>query len=127
MIPLKMTPNDLIFKDILFKEYDTLRAEIISRTSSSYQLLGLWFAGGTWLVFHKQDPLFWRSIGLFSLATFGMMTVIRKDTRDLAKRLRMLEREINELAGRELLKWETHYGGGIFRLFRRASLRRLVP
>jgi hypothetical protein len=79
-----MHPTEIIFKDILFKEYDTLRAEIISRTNSGYQLLALFAGAVSWLVLHPKDRMFWLSLVVLLLGSLVITLVIWRDTYLLA-------------------------------------------
>jgi hypothetical protein len=103
--------------DVLFKEYDTLRAESISRANNGFQVIGVGVALGatllTWIGSHGLDRTFWLSFGVFIFFVCGSLFVITRDTAWVAFRLRQLESEINNIAGGELLKWETHYGGSL--------------
>ncbi len=59
--------------EILFKEYDTLRAEIISRTNNMCQLITIGAAWGVallaWIGGHRPDRTFWISFSVFALVT----------------------------------------------------------
>ena len=119
--------------EVLFKEYDTLRAEIISRTTNAHQLLtifaGLYVGVFSWLV---SRPGLMTIQGLsvlggvtvaFVLVLVGVNRwVIQLDINRAAARLRELEAEINRLCGAELLKWETHWGGAVTGLLRKKHL-----
>jgi hypothetical protein len=96
---------------ILFKEYDTLRAELIARSTHWYQLGGIAIAVIGWLVARPFDkPTIIALPVVMILGAFFAVTLAR-DVYFLANRLRELEAEINMIAGSELLKWETRYGG----------------
>jgi hypothetical protein len=100
---------------ILFKEYDTLRAEILNRTNNGYQLIGIGAALGagllTWFGAHGVDRMFWISGASFVLVFAAFTWAMHRDISFAAGRLRQLESEINRLAGAELLQWETRWGG----------------
>jgi len=115
---------------VLFKEYDTLRAEILSRTNNGNQMItvviGVFVAVCSWLVSHPANS----SIrGIVELSGTNLILVvvvigvsqwsIRRDINHAAERLRELESEINRLSGAELLKWETHWGGAVTGWLRR--------
>jgi hypothetical protein len=104
--------------DILFKEYDTLRGEIITRGNSRDQLLefsALILAGLlAWIV---SQPIHWVLIVVVSVILVSIiLTLYRWSVREIdtiAKRLRKLEKLINEIAVAELLEWETRWGSGV--------------
>jgi hypothetical protein len=108
--------------EVLFKEYDTLRTEIISRTSNAHQLATvfavLWVGVFSWLV--SRIGITPRGIAALVGVTVAFVAVlaavnrwvIQLDISNAAARIRELEAEINRLCGAELLKWETHWGGG---------------
>lgn len=100
--------------EILFKEYDTLRAEIIARTTSGYQILGTGavLSGPLIALIGSRGfgRMFWVSLSLFVVFFYIVSFTFRRDITRMAARLTALESDINRLAGTELLKWETHYG-----------------
>jgi len=98
---------------ILFKEYDTLRTEAISRGSSRYQVIGLGVAVLTWLLSRPFDTMFFVSLATVLTVFLLLSHTAIRDIDFIARRLRELESEINECAGSKLLKWETHWGGGV--------------
>jgi cardiolipin synthase len=96
--------------EILFKEYDTLRQQVVVRITHWYQLGGAFAIVVAWLLAHPPAggwviPL---TVLTFAAAFFG--GTLARDIHIIAERLQELEAEINKLAGAELLKWETHYG-----------------
>jgi hypothetical protein len=100
--------------EILFKEYDTLRAEIINRASGGNQvvaiLAGLFGASLAWRATHPPDRIFWTAIAvLFCTGVFLMATAYR-DINLVARRLAVIERTINKLSGDDLLAWESRFG-----------------
>jgi hypothetical protein len=98
---------------ILLKEYDTLRAEIIARTNHGFQLTGLGGAVLMWLVSRPDDARFWVLVATF-LMVFGYMGWITfRDISKAAGRIRQIEAKVNKLAGDELLEWETLWGGAV--------------
>ena len=84
---------------ILFKEYDTLRTEIISRTNNGYQVITVGGIVGaatvSWLGSHRLDPVVLSSAGFVAaiLCVFGL--IMFRDTNCIAYRLRELEAQIN--------------------------------
>ena len=110
--------------EVLFKEYDTLRAEIISRTNNAVQLgtafAALGFGILTWSVSRSNITTLQGIITLggviLALSVVYVILnqwLIQLDINNAAARLRELESEINALCGLELLKWETHWGGAV--------------
>lgn len=97
---------------ILFKEYDTLRAEILGRANNLFQLLTVAIVAMGWLLSHPQDTALPVAlcVSIFAILAFGVL--IWRAVHLAARRLRELEREINGLAGKDLLKWETSWGEG---------------
>jgi hypothetical protein len=103
---------------ILFKEYDTLRAELISRTVGGFQLISIIAVLSTallaWGGSHPGSKVLWGGIGVLCVAAGLFFYIAYRDTNLLARRIREIESEINGLAGdRELLKWETHFGASV--------------
>ncbi len=101
---------------ILFKEYDTLRSEIIARTSGGYQLIGistiLFTAALSWLGSKGIGPTFWVVFALFLGVPVVFRRVTRRQVLRIAGRVREIENTINALAGTDDLKWERFYGWG---------------
>jgi hypothetical protein len=96
--------------EILFKEYDTLRAEIISRQSGGFQLVIIGGAVFAWFGGHATGQKLW--IGVAALVIVSCFLVFRavQDINLIAKRIGKIEEEINHIAGANLLKWESHLG-----------------
>jgi hypothetical protein len=96
--------------EILFKEYDTLRAEIIARQSGGFQLVIIGGAVFTWFGQRATGQKFW--IGMATLVIVSCFLVFRavQDINLIAKRVGEIEQEINRLAGATLLKWESRLG-----------------
>jgi hypothetical protein len=105
-----MTDTEMI--PILFKEYDTLRSELVSRINYWYTLAGLALLAFGWLVQRNQwrDPVTYVALVLLVIAGTCFALLLSRDVRLIAARIRELEAEINQLAGRDLLKWETRLG-----------------
>jgi hypothetical protein len=99
------TPKDKV--QILFHEYDTLRTEAIHRINNGYQLIAGSVALLIWLA-SKWETSSFCVLLIFSLfaVVFFWWRIVRDLTR-LNRWLRELEKEINDLAGEQLLKWET--------------------
>jgi hypothetical protein len=113
---------------ILFKEYDTLRAEIISRTNNIYQVIGIGAALGI-AVLSRPAPqglgkAFWVTLSIFSILIVSLWGALHLDISRTGGRLREIEAEVNAITGHELLKWETHWGRSRSWIVTRAFLRR---
>jgi hypothetical protein len=120
---------------ILLHEYDTLRAEIIQRHSSLYQVVAIVAAaiGTISYLLANRGPsvprwLFWLSLGLLALAIVIVIIfsqLLRRDIEIATSRLRVIEETVDEAAGEWfLLRWERLYGGGgrpLFGLVRRGD------
>jgi hypothetical protein len=99
---------------ILMAEYQSLRAEVLQRNTVLNQTIA---AFGT-LAVPIIAYVFFKSllVGLALLAAapttvFVTWFIVDRQTRVLARRLRELERSINEKAGEQLLRWETDRKG----------------
>ena len=97
---------------ILFKEYDSLRSEIVARTNNGYQLIAVGAGALAWLASRPVNGMLFVSIGIILVALLAFVGAWWRDTYMCSCRVKELEHEINALAGRELLKWETHWTGG---------------
>jgi hypothetical protein len=98
---------------ILFKEYDALRAQILARTSNSYQLWAIGAAIITWLLSRPVNSMFWILLTPFVVIFSLFSWTARRDINKAAERLRELEREINDLASADLLQWELRWGSAV--------------
>src|SRR2546429_9833436 len=91
---------------IRLAEYNTLRAEIIARTTNAYQVWGLIAVVVIWIL---QQPIgLTLAIGV-TLAVVGLSFGLWSLTRDVIRagiRVQEIEREINDRAGEKLLVWE---------------------
>ena len=97
---------------ILEREYDTLRAEVISRTSNCYQLVAAGGAGAAFLMNLPANLALWTSAAILAIAFLGLFWALYRDINGLAHRISQIEQRINFLAGDDLLEWETLWGGG---------------
>jgi uncharacterized membrane protein len=100
---------------ILMEEYKTLRAEIVQRLASMYQIAGI---AGTASVTISGIVAVQHSVLLglilfifFFFVIWFTQRLIDFDMRMNATRLRELEAIVNNLAGTRLLVWETDHGG----------------
>jgi hypothetical protein len=100
---------------ILFKEYDTLRAEIIGRTAGGFQLIAILGAVlAAILVLASSsgvDVVFWVAVGVFIISAIAFSWWARRDINLIARRVAEIELEINRLCNDTLLIWETECGG----------------
>ena len=106
--------RNTIHIQILLSEYSSLRDEKIQRGSWQIQICTV---GGTATVAIFGFMFIYQAIytGIFLLfLTVALVTVglsyNDQDVRVIATRVRFLEGRINELAGEELLAWETKSG-----------------
>ena len=114
--------------DVLFKEYDTLRGEIIARTSGGYQLISivalLSSALLAWAGSHPASVMLWIGLLIIVGASILFFAWAHRDNNMLGRRIAEIEKEINDLlGGRELLKWESHYGAAVTGWLRRKPYR----
>jgi hypothetical protein len=95
--------------DVLLHEYDALRAEILARANSRFQLLGLAGVIGALLGaknLHGYDIL-WISLALLGVAAL-IWIVFRMYINRCAARVSQIEIEINQAIDHTTLKWESH-------------------
>jgi hypothetical protein len=92
---------------ILLAEYNTLRAEMIQRYASTYQLFTLGTA--TAALVNLVTPVEWKwVVAAAALIILGSaFYIIRAGIRHLSAHVRTLEREINRKAKENLLTWES--------------------
>lgn len=104
--------------EVLFKEYDTLRTEIIGRTVGGFQLIGiialLASALIAWVGAHPLTRVFWVCLAILVFAAAFVYYIAYRETNAAAKRIRSIEAQINELLGGEkLLQWESRFAGAV--------------
>lgn len=113
--------------EILFKEYDTLRTEIVGRSADKNQLMavgGVVFAGIlAWGPTHPPNWIFWAAIALASGVVINMTRISYRDIYFVSDRIAEIEEAIDKLCGAELLIWESKIAMGAKK---RAKRRRLV-
>jgi len=101
--------------EILFKEYDSLRHEIVARTNQGYQLAAVGVVGVaaivSWIVSAAPSPATYIAIiSIAALSIYLTSYALNKNVQSLAHRLRQLERLINKQAQQhDLLRWELDY------------------
>ena len=92
---------------ILQKEYDTLRAEILNRIGHRFTFLSFAGAIGGYAIFSEnkltddQSSVLWICADIL-LCLWAWIGLLMKRCSD---RVAAIEREINALAGETLLKW----------------------
>jgi hypothetical protein len=106
---------------ILLQEYGGLRTEIIHRYNNIYQLITVGAVVFVWAVSHPPDSTLWFGFGASVVTISFFSWSLRLDTARAAERAREIEQEINELAGEELMAWETHWGGHVRGFFGRSK------
>lgn len=91
---------------ILLKEYDTLRAEIISRCNNRFGVLGI--IGGT-VAFISAYPALgtWVLGGIAVLFLFAVWMYLGHLIYHCGIQVADLERRINKIVGEDLLAWES--------------------
>lgn len=112
--------------EILLKEYDTLRAEIIARTTGGYQVISIGavlFTALLTVVATRTHPagevgtkllrstLFWVALGALVVFAGVSMSFTYRDINLIAGRIQQIEQKVNRLAGVDLLEWESKWGG----------------
>lgn len=105
--------------DILLKEYDTLRAEILQRINARFGIIG--FLGTLfafvlskweWQPKNCSFDVRWPIVALGLTVLLGTWWWFGIRMQRLAARVSSIEKRVNQLAGEELLTWETYYGWG---------------
>jgi hypothetical protein len=101
--------------DILLKEYDTLRTEILNKINTRYGIIGFLgalfaFVLNKWEWQPKNCPFDtrWPVVIIGLLILFGIWLWIGVLIQGIAVHICSIEKRINQLAGDELLSWETH-------------------
>ena len=107
--------------DILLKEYDTLRQEILHRMNNRFLMLGI---TGSFLAFILLTDTSIINFSIFGfparvvIFVFGLLALIfiwvwfGYLVGNIARQVSVLECRINEISGEDLLEWETRYGWG---------------
>ncbi|MCK4625915.1 MAG: hypothetical protein KAV00_11435 [Phycisphaerae bacterium] len=92
--------------DILLKEYDSLRAEMISRCNNRFAMLGI--IGGI-IAFISAYPCLttWVLGGIAVLFLLCVWAYLGHLIYNCGIRVAAIERQINEIAGEKLLAWES--------------------
>lgn len=98
---------------ILLAEYNTLRAELLQRNTTSFQALGVAGTAFAAIIIYAFTASIFRGIVLLIVLILLVYLVLRIfdfDTRNAAARLCELEVAINSKAGSKLLAWESDRG-----------------
>src|SRR6266508_597749 len=81
--------------EILFKEYDTLQAEIRTRTNNGYQLFGLGTGTVAWIFSRQPTWMLFVSTGVLAGVFLFAFLALGRDMNRIATRLREIESEVN--------------------------------
>jgi hypothetical protein len=95
---------------VLLAEYNTLRSEILTRTSNGFQVTSISAGVIAVLLQWSPGPQLWIGLVIFSAMCGSCLWIILSATAKLEARLRSLETIINDRLGEELLTWERRYG-----------------
>jgi len=97
--------------EILFKEYDTLRAEILAAINNMYQVIGFGVALATallsWSASKGLHVGFWIMLVVLPLIIWLFWLALHVQISRATERIREIESHVNAIAGEELLRWET--------------------
>jgi hypothetical protein len=95
--------------DILLKEYDTLRSEIIHRVGQRVSFLGLFGAAIGYFLFKYESLGILQAIAIIGGIIFLALVWIQLGivVGRCAARITSIEKQINALAGQKLLLWES--------------------
>jgi hypothetical protein len=109
---------------VLLAEYNTLRAELLTRTSNGFQVAAITAGFVAVLLQWPWGVRLWIGLGISIVFCACCFWIIVSATAKLEARLRALERVINERVGQELLVWEKEFGAaqrGPYALFVRLA------
>lgn len=103
---MEMDEKDKV--NILLKEYDTLRAEILQRIGHRFAFLSLFGAVGGYTFFVAKDLSQYQTVVLIisALSLFGVWLQLGNLIARCSIRIADIEKTINSKAGEPLLKWE---------------------
>jgi hypothetical protein len=110
---------DALKIEILLREYDTLREEVMRRYDAQFQTIGMMAVVLVGLLAALAAGISGAIIAALVAGAFVVFIFLLlwadHDITKAAERLRELEGEINRRAGERLLRWETNAAGTIFR------------
>jgi len=109
-----ITPDKKI--DILLKEYDTLRTEIIHRTGQRFSFISLLGTVSGYVLFKEKTPTFFQLMLILVAIVFLILVWLRfgKLITECSVRISEIETKINSLVGEELLVWESRNRRNLF-------------
>jgi hypothetical protein len=115
---------------VLLKEYDALRAEVISRISAQFTLIAVGAAVlGAFLSWSPKQPRI-TVIALLAACLLGISLVIvqnRRSLHNVGQRLREIEAHVNAVAGVSLMCYENHFGGPVRGTFFQKPIGSVFP
>jgi len=103
-----MTDTDKL--SVLLKEYESLRTHILQRLQNRFQFFTLGGALAGFAFFKAQDLGGFQATVLFggAILMFVSWYYLGSIVARLSVHVASIERRVNELAGEELLSWESH-------------------
>lgn len=96
----------------LLKEYDTLRAEILARVRSRFELLTVALVGIGIAI--ELEPINWQLVIGLLVAVAGLHTYFGLTLSKINRRLAAVEQDVNARLGADVLLWESNYGSRFF-------------
>lgn len=101
--------NEIDKINIVLKEYETLRTEILQRISNRFAFLSLFGAIGAYGLFKAAEISLFQAFVLFFavIFLFAVWWQLGNVIARCSKRIAEIEKLINEISGEKLLKWES--------------------
>jgi hypothetical protein len=95
--------------DILLKEYDTLRTEILQAIKMRFSFIGFFGVVSAYFIFNAEPFPYYKYLLLISgfLFLLALWMSFGRIITGCSKRIAEIEKMINNMAGKELLVWET--------------------
>ena|SRR5579871_6293438 len=93
----------------LMQEYNSLRQEILNRTTHGFQTVALAATFFVLILNLQAGWKLWVSIGAAAIVVIVAARETFKRIWIAARRVRMIERDVNRRLGEEVLVWEQHY------------------
>ncbi|MDQ1446094.1 MAG: hypothetical protein QOI20_2558 [Acidimicrobiaceae bacterium] len=108
--------------NVLLKEYDALRTEVLARIRSRLELLTVALAGFGLLLHakHVRPGL----VAALALGVVALHTYFGWAIAKINRRLTAVERDVNARMGEDLLQWESRYGSRFFIRLNQGGKRR---